>query len=148
MEQQLILEVMNALGAGPQHLQQRVQSQPTFELAAKALEELKADAHKRHKELVFQWHPDRHPDNVEEMTLKLKALNRIIADLDKLKLRHRPRPRRQVMQVVHFYQASPFGSTVTARGTPFAGYHPTSNTSSTTDTHTYDARQAVFIRFR
>ena len=145
MEQQLVLEVMNALGAGPQHLQQRVQSQPTFELACKALEELKADARKRHKELVFQWHPDRHPDNVEEMTLKLKALNRIIADLDKLNLRHQPRPRPPVMRVVHFYQASPFGSTVTA-GTPFTGAHPTSNTG--TSTHTYDARRAVFIRFR
>jgi hypothetical protein len=137
---------MNELGAGPQHLRERVQSQPTFELACKALEELKADARKRHKELVFQWHPDRHPDNVEEMTLKLKALNRIAEDLDKLKLQHQVRrPRPPVMRVVHFYQASPFGSTVTT-GTPFTGFHPTSNTGASTPT--YDARRAVFIRFR
>ena len=145
MEQQLVLQVMNELGAGPQHLRERVQSQPSFELACKALEELKVDARKRYKELVLKWHPDRHPDNVEEMTVRLKALNRIISDLDKLKLNHQVRRPQPVMRVVHFYQASPFGSTVTT-STPFSGYHPTSNTGA--GTHTYDARRAVFIRFR
>jgi hypothetical protein len=148
MDKQLVLRVMNELGAGPQHLQERVQSQPNYELACKALEELKADARKRYKELALKWHPDRNPGNPEAETL-IKALNRIIADLDKLQLRP-PQPR-PVMRVVHFHRTWPGGGSATTTsaagtGTPFTGWHPMSN--HTANTRTYDARQAVFIKFR
>lgn len=144
MDQQLIVQVMTALDATPQRLRQ-IQNLPTYEAARKALEEVKAEARKRYQKLVFEWHPDRHPEAVEEMTMKLKTLNRVFADLDQLKLQ--PRPPRPVMQVVHFYpRTSPFGGTATTTNTSYTAWHPTSN-SSTAGTRTYNARRAVFIRF-
>ena len=130
MNRQLILEVMTALGAAPDRIQQ-IQRMPSFQLAVQALEDIKTKARKRYKRLAFQWHPDRNQGD-EAAEARFKALGSVLADLEKLRLQ--PPPMAPAVRFVHFPRPSPFGSTVT--------YTSTSTTTSTT----YNAVRVAFIR--
>lgn len=143
MDQQILFQVARALDATPERLQQ-IARLPTFELACKALEELKTEVHKRYKKLAFEWHPDRNPGD-PEAEAKFKALGQVLKELDKLQLQ---RPQPVFHRVVHFYPASPYGGTVTTSTTTtgFGAWHPFDATTTGPARH-YDARRVVFIKF-
>jgi DnaJ domain len=131
MDRRLVLEVMIALDATPQRIQQ-LQVMP-FQQAVRALEALKVHARARYKKLAFQWHPDRNQGDsgAEE---RFKVLGAVLSDLEKLQLR--PPPPRPVVRFVHFPNMSPFGSSVS--------YTMSTNTSTTTTT--YNATRVAFIK--
>ena len=142
MDQQILFQVARALDATPERLQ-AIARLPNFELARKALEELKAEVHKRYKKLAFEWHPDRNPGD-PEAEAKFKALGQVLKELDKLQLQ---RPQPVFHRVVHFYRTSPYGGSVTTNttATGFGAWHPFD--SPVTPTRPYDARRVVFVKF-
>jgi len=128
MDRQLMSEVMVALDATPQRIQQ-LQRMP-FAQATEALEAIKSHARVQYKRLAFEWHPDRNQGDprAEE---KFKVLGSVLANLEKLRLQP---PQRRV-QYVHFPSVSPFGSSVSY----------TTDTSTTSATG-YSAVRVAFIR--
>jgi hypothetical protein len=112
-QQQIVQWALRELGILPQQINQRIQAQPTFELACEALIELKRVARKRYRELAFQWHPDRNHGDVEA-EMRFKVLGQVLENFKRLELQE-PKP---VRRVVHFYPASsPFGTSTTVTGT-------------------------------
>mgnify|MGYP001172864004 CR=1 FL=1 len=129
MDPQLVREVMVALDATPERIQQLCRI--PYPQAVEGLKTIKAEAHKKYKKLAFEWHPDRNPGDTKAEA-RFKILGAVLADLDKLQLR----PPAPVVQYIHFPAVSPFGSSVSF----------TSTSASTTSTMGYNAVRVAFIR--
>lgn len=126
--------------------------QMTFQEAAKRLDEIKAEAKKRFKQLQFKYHPDRNPNCQEASTRRFKLLPAALEFIERLIIQPketiyaqtvdgspgRPlgRPGRRQVRFSYFPGAHPFGGTVTAVTDVVTG----------ASKGRYDATQVVIIR--